>query len=196
MNDRYILSFDTGLSSGIALGKYSETEPYSLVKAYQFTEGVAGLCNWLSDHFEGHRQDVPGHFWINDGEGGWHGSFVTTIISEKFTPINHANYALTTASVEPLRCEGALVALGVMPDIPHKTWRRPSEMYIFGGDTLPEKKKRAYAWLKANGMYVTGKTVGQPNADDARSAIMHGISYLVKVEKHEPTWRLLTGTVE
>lgn len=170
-----ILSIDPGLSSGLALGERSETEPYRLVKTWQFSGGVAGMLQWLDEN-----HDLQWDDWV----------------CERFTPISHANYSLTLASVEPLAVEGALMARGVIDRNDTKRMRRPQEMYIFGGDTLPEKKKKAYAWLKANGMYVTGKTVGQPNADDARSAIMHGISYLVRVEKHEPTWRLLTGTVD
>lgn len=41
--------------------------------------------------------------------------------------------------------------------------------------------------LKNLGMWPTGKTVDQPDADDARDAIRHAIRYGVNVLKHMPT---------
>lgn len=181
MTTQYILSIDSGMSSGFALGKFDNENPYQLVKAWQIEGGLEGLLEWLKWHF-------------TEGTLGWYVDITEDellVISEKFQPINHENYALTRDSVEPLRCEGALIALGVMPHFPHPTWRQPKEMYLYGGRTLAEKKKSAYAFLKANQMHVTGKTVGCKDANDARSATLHGISYASRVLKHEPTSRMI-----
>ena len=189
--EQYILSFDPGKSTGIALGKITDTEPYSLVKAWQFEGGLQSLVNWIHDHFEGHRPDVPGLFHLHGDEFENCRSFNTHIISEKFQPISHENYALTRDSVEPLRCEGALVAMNVMLDFPHPTWRQPKEMYLYGGNSLAEKKKNAHAFLKNSGMHVTGKEFGLKDANDARSAILHGISYAARVLAHRPTFEAI-----
>lgn len=58
-----------------------------------------------------------------------------------------------------------------------------------GGDSLAEKLKNRNAWLKEHkelGYYLTGKTVGCEDANDARSALSHCISYLRR-KKHKPT---------
>ena len=177
MSTHRILSFDPGLSTGIALGEYSDEKPYTLISAYQIPNGLAGLLQWLHGPY-GVLKDR-------------YADILT--IAEKFQPINHSDYALTTASVEPLRCEGALVALNVMPDFPNPRWRRPAEQYFVGGVDLADKKKRAYAFLKDNGMYVTGKTVGCPDADDARSAILHGIAYVMKSQKNRATFEMVNN---
>ena len=202
MTTQYILSIDSGMSSGCALGKFDNENLYQLVKAWQVEGGLEGLLEWL------HANLLPAFRELDWGSGA--GSYPqgldfgptlayktlrsmpgVHVVAEKFQPINHENYALTRDSVEPLRCEGALIALGVMPHFPDPTWRQPKEMYLYGGRTLAEKKKRAYAFLKANQMYVTGKTVGCKDANDARSAILHGISYASRVLKHEPTSRMI-----
>ena len=45
MTANYVLAFDPGKSSGVALLSYSETEPARLVKAWQFGNGVQGLID-------------------------------------------------------------------------------------------------------------------------------------------------------
>lgn len=184
MSDRYILSIDPGLSSGIALGFASETEPYSLIKVWQFGGGAKALAEWIEDWKNRRTLNGPLPDAINH------------TICEKFTPLQNAGFNLTLDSVEPLRGEGVLLALGVMPDHPDPTWRRPANMYKYGGKSLPEKKKRAYQFLKDNGMHLTGKTVGCPDAFDARSATLHGIAYAIDVLEHKPTFDLVSSWVE
>lgn len=79
---------------------------------------------------------------------------------------------------------------GFMPDYSkeEKRWRDPNHQYIFGGQGKAQKKQMQHRWLKENGFYVTGKQLGTSDADDARSAIAHGISYLVKELHHKPTF--------
>lgn len=172
----YLLSIDAGKSTGIALLSYSNTEPASLVAGWQFGNGVTGFLDWYYEVYAGDT--------LENSEK----------IAEKFQPINHSNYALTTDSVEPLRLEGSLITLGLMPDYTkeEKRWRRPADQYIFGGDSKARKKQMQHRWLKENGFYLTGKDLETPDADDYRSAAAHGISYLVKVLEHKPTWELVS----
>lgn len=185
MTVQHILSIDPGKSSGIALGTFNDTEPYSLVNTWQFGGGLIGLRGWV----------VSRAFYDSYSDGEWVGKGIpggVTTICEKFTPLQNTGFNLTLDSVEPLRGEGYLVGVGLMPDYPDPVWRRPNEMYLYGGKTLPEKKKRAYKFLKDNGMHLTGKTVGQPDAFDARSATLHGISYVMKVLGHKPTYQMVS----
>lgn len=117
------------------------------------------------------------------------------VIAEKFTARATSGFSYTTASLEPLRCEGALIALGLMPDYStaEKRWRDPSLQYLVGGKDKADKKRRQHAFLKDSGFYVTGKTLDSPDADDARSAISHGLAYLAREVKHKPTFELITN---
>lgn len=185
-----LLSIDPGLSSGAAVLSWDDNEPPRLEEAWQFTGGLAGFDRWWDDLRP--IRALDGNLRI---ELSGKRAVTVTVVCEKFQPISHSNYALTTASVEPLRIEGYLFAEGAMPDYDktEKRWRRPADQYIFGGKTLPEKKKAQHRWLKENGFYVTGSMLGAPDADDCRSAIAHGLSYLVKEVKHRPTFELVTG---
>ena len=206
MTANYVLAFDPGKSSGIALLSYSETEPARLVKAWQFGNGVQGLLDWLDAHRPGDYDCGYGsheQIWIlpmtaHPSSSGYVRDSQLTVISEKFTPLQGKGFAQTLDSTLPLVCEGVLIAYGIMPvyDSNEKRWRRPASMYLYGGGNLAEKKKAGRAFLKKNGLDVTGKDVGQPDSDDARSAIWHGLSYLVQVAKHEPTWTSMYQDME
>ena len=189
MADRYILSFDPGKSSGIALGVVGDDNPYRLVEAWQVEGGVVGLAAWVRDNFVPHSETDHAHwdFWeLKPGLPN------PRVCSEKFTPLQNKGFAQTLDSTEPLRCEGALIALGVMPDYPDDRWRRPNAMYLYGGSNLAGKKKRGKDFLKSRGMYLTGRDVGRKDANDAISAIWHGVSYAAHILKHEPTFRAIS----
>lgn len=175
-----VLSIDSGISTGIALGEYGDEKPYTLVSVAQIEGGLSGFLEWVQGPYRALEDRYP-HF------------SETRVIAEKFTPINHSDYALTIDSVEPLRIEGAMVALGIMPDYPDERWRRPAEMYFAGGVDLADKKRRAHAMLKSLGMRVTGKMVGCRDANDARSAILHGIAYVLHVEKSKATFDMVSN---
>ena len=188
MTVKYVLAFDPGKSSGIALLTYNETEPVRLVKAWQFGNGVQGLLDWLENHY-------PNSGWLLPYSPGseaerlfWSSELVA--VSEKFVPVPGKGFAQSLDSTLPLVCEGVLIAYWVMPvyDSKEKRWQRPNTMYMYGGSTLAEKKKRARSFLKENGLYVTGKELGAPDNNDAVSAILHGIAYVVKTLEHRPTW--------
>ena len=104
------------------------------------------------------------------------------VIAEKFTARGGANsgFAYKTRDLEPLRIEGAMLAMGLEP-----IWTSPAQQYFSGGEGKAKKKQAQHRWLKEKGLYVTGKMVGCDNADDVRSAIAHAIAYLRKW--HRPT---------
>lgn len=175
----------------MALLSHSPEEVPELVGAWQIGGGLAGFLDFFSAHSLPLKLLGSPLYGL---AGSWRFGRGGIVISEKFQPINHSNYALTTASVEPLRIEGAMVALGMMPDytVDEKRWRRPVDQYLFGGKTKAEKKKRMHQALKDLGMYRTGKDLDAPDADDFRSACAHALSYLVKVKNHRPTFNLIS----
>lgn len=182
----YVLSVDPGLSTGVALLSYEEESPAELVEGWQFGGGVAGLLNWIQGDF-----DDP---WSSASAP----SVPLTVIAEKFTARNTRGFSYTTASLEPLRGEGALIALGLMPDYTaaEKRWRDPSLQYFSGGSGKAERKKRQHAFLKANGFYRTGKDFGTADADDFRSSAAHGIAYITRELHHRPTFEMIAACGE
>lgn len=182
----YVLSIDCGVSTGIALLSFEEDSPAELVQGWQFTGGVAGLLDWYRANLEdGYYSEAVGWLFYDDVE----------VVTEKFTARNTRGFSYTTASLEPLRGEGALIALGLMPDytLAEKRWRDPGLQYFSGGSGKAERKKRQHAFLKANGFYRTGKDFGTADADDFRSACAHGVNYIARELKHRPTWEVISS---
>lgn len=190
---KYVLACDPGKSSGFALVGYNKTEVW-LEKAWQVEGGVSGLIRWTNRGVLPLRLASSGIYGML-GSIKYHADDLT-VISEKFTPLSGGGFNQTLDSVEPLRGEGALIALGLMPDYPDPKWRRPDRQYLYGGANLAEKKRRAHRFLKDSGFYVTGKDVGCKDANDARSAMLHGLSYLAQVVKHKPTYDLISNWTE
>lgn len=210
----YLLSIDPGWSTGIALLSYEDDSPAVLVKAWQFSGGLTALRDWVARHwFESdwdYYNDAPqyAHLVLRDPylslytesrENYWDDenpeiSPDLKVIAEKFTPRPNEKFGLTLRSVEPLRCEGVLVDRGLLPDYDPKVkeWRQPALQYLAGGRDKADKKKRLHRFLKESGYYVTGSQIDAPDADDARSAIGHGISYLIREGKHKPTFQVLS----
>lgn len=166
MAKQYDIWVDGGVSTGIALVSYSDTEPLKVEQVWQVGNGVRGFLDWYWLHsFELPTPDM-------------------TYFSEKFTP----RQSLTLAASTPLLVEGAMIGLGLIPTYEEDPTRygHPSAQYFTGGTSLTDKKKRSNAWLKAHGFYFTGKDVGQKDADDCRSAVRHAIAHRRR-EKHLPT---------
>ena len=201
-----LISIDPGMSSGIAVGTYSDTEPFQLTHVFQIEGGLKGFVKNV--RYIVHDYGDYGSLFVSREQFNlWDTLYpvcdcvsddcscplvvreeLGEVICEKFTPRPNGKGGLTLASVEPLRIEGHLVGSGIMPDYPDKAWRQPSSQYFMcptRGVTLPEKKKAANKWLRENGFYFTGKDVGCKDADDARSATLHALSYLRKF--HRPT---------
>lgn len=177
----YVLSIDPGISTGVALLSFEEDSPVELVQGWQFNKGVKGLLEWHYNEFSYLAYDQ-----------------YRNSVCEKFTARNTKGFSYTTASLEPLRGEGALIALGLMPDyaVAEKRWRDPGLQYFAGGTGKAERKKRQHAFLKGNGFYRTGKAFGTADADDFRSAAAHGINYAARELKHKPTFDMISEWTE
>jgi hypothetical protein len=190
----YVLSIDPGLSTGVALLSFEEDSPAELVQGWQFGGGIQGLLNWTDAHMvlSAHDPDEDYDFVAIPDWPGW---VRFRLIAEKFTARSTKGFAYTTASLEPLRCEGALIALGLMPDytVAEKRWRDPSLQYFSGGSGKAERKKRQHSFLKDNGFYRTGKDFGTADVDDFRSAAAHGINYVARELKHRPTFDMIAA---
>lgn len=180
-----LISIDPGMSTGIAVGTYSDTEPFKLTHFFQIEGGVEGFIENVTSGRNGYgdklvyvRLPNQGRLRVCFGDKA-----VLTVIAEKFTarPTGLSGFSYRTEALEPLRVEGAMLALGLNPH-----WVSPPQQYFSGGDGKAKKKQAQHRWLKENGLYVTGKMVGCDNADDVRSAIAHAIAFLVR-QKHRPT---------
>jgi len=167
----WIIAFDPGVSTGISMGRFSENRPFEHVNSWQVSGGLMGLI--LGKYLEDFREDSSGNEYH--------------IISEKFVPLSGGGFHHTLDSVEPLRIEGALIARGLMPDYPDPRWQRASSQVIKGGRTPAERKKNSDNLLREHGMWMTGKDVWQPDANDANSATKHILWYMKNTLKHEPT---------
>lgn len=161
-----LISVDPGVSNGISAFSFSDTKPAELVWFAQFRGGAKALREEVSQL----RGYFPSETWIY----------------EDFTARNTNGFSYTTATLEPLVGIGVLMGLGIIDrDDPLQRCAPPLQ-YFAGGKTLPEKKKAQHRWLKEKGMWVTGKDVGQPDADDVRSSMAHAIAWLRR-QKHVPT---------
>lgn len=180
-----LISIDPGMSTGVICGTYSDTEPFRVTHAFQIEGGVEGFL----DSFR-FRDTLKTEYPMVSVQGQCvsRASEITTL-AEKFTARGSANagFSYRTDALEPLRVEGAILALGINPH-----WVQPPQQYFVGGESKAEKLKNRNAWFKEHkglGYYITGKDVGCKDADDARSALAHCISYLRR-EKHLPTLSL------
>lgn len=191
-----LISIDPGMSTGIVVGTYSSTDPFKILHSCQISGGVEGFLravsvykgeDWnLNDYlvlYLPNNQRVEIYRYCPELECDECDNQRATVLVEKFTARGGANqsFSYRTDALEPLRVEGAILALDLAPE-----WVDPRQQYFIGGKDKAEKKKRQHAWLKENGYYIAPKDVGSPDADDVRSATAHAISWLRR-QKHEPT---------
>lgn len=180
---QYLLSIDPGKSTGITLWRYSDQEPATRIGAWQFGGGAEGLRDWLRKRMLS-SNDPWGEAPSWRFESGCVDEADMSYLCEKFTPLQGKGFSLTMDAVEPLVCEGVLIGLHVIPAYEQKTeqdcYQRPASMYFCGGNTKAEKLKRSRAWLKDNGLLLTGKDVGCPDADDAISSTLHALAWFRK----------------
>ena len=185
-----LISIDGGMSTGLIVGTYSDDTPFELTHAFQIEGGVEGFVRDVTFPKVRGLNNIPriclyregllqSRIFMGDG-------YEVTVLVEKFNARGSANtgFSYTSKSLEPLRIEGALIAMGVPI-----TWVQPPQQYFLPGSSKAEKKKRQHAWLKETGFYIAPKDVGCSDADDARSALAHCISYLRR-QKHKPTLEL------
>lgn len=175
-----LVSIDPGISSGIVIGTFSKEQPLQIVGGSQVEGGLEGFLGFLSaNDLKFPDADSPSGF----GD--------TVYVAERFVPLAAQGFSHTAKSVEPLRVEGALVALGYMPADPTEPgWQRPSQQYWVQGKNATEKRRRQKAWFKEHHpeLYKTGKDVGCKDAEDYWSALFHAFAYLRGL-RHEPTLR-------
>jgi hypothetical protein len=193
-----LISIDPGQSSGVICGTYSDSDPFRVTHAFQIEGGVEGFVKNVS-HYDDTDDFSNGGtcFSIDHHSGSWGESFclwygemlgrnevveAPTVLVEKFNARGSANagFAYTSKSLEPLRIEGALIAMGVPI-----TWVQPPQQYFLPGESKAKKKQAQHKWLKENGYAIMPKDLGTKDADDARSACAHVISWLRKF--HKPT---------
>lgn len=231
MTTNYVLSIDPGVSSGIALISYEVDHAPQLVRGWQFTGGVAALKGWIKRYvFEGCYSDEWGYYHsamlnrygdlpygryllederekvYNEGTDEYEDQVINprnvTVICEKFTARATKGFSYTTATLEPLRGEGAVIMADLMPDYDpkEKRWRSPALQYLVGGKDLSDKKSRQHAFLKDSGFYLTNKdfpdSPAKDGADDFRSACSHGLAYLARELKHRPTFEMIRNWTE
>lgn len=163
---KYLVVVDPGMSSGIVQLTYGGEVPV-LDQAWQTTGGLRGFLDL------------------------WNRSMDLTydeLVVEKFNARNTGGFSYTTASLEPLRIEGAIEALEPPGSVQYV---QPPQQYFAGGKGKAEKKRLQHKALKDMGYYVTGSMVDSPDADDVRSALAHGLAYLSRTG-HRPTYNMLS----
>lgn len=101
------------------------------------------------------------------------------ICAESFSPRPGAR-SWRLAELEPIRIEGALDAL--YPD--QITWRKPEQRKLV--KDIPTTNH----FLQDMGYWTTPKMVNRPDANDANSAMAHGLAYL-RDSAHLPTIDML-----
>ena len=182
------LSIDPGMSTGMCEFTWGDDEPFKPVSLLQFSGGAGTLAKVVK-HLR-LSVDRDGTMMMRDEDDDGESGVLDALVVEKFTPRSAragAEFSLTRDSAEPLRCEGVLVGLGLEDQI---EWGEPSMQYFMGGADLKERKQRARAFLRENGLYTTGSMVGQKDADDAISAELHAIAWLRR-KRHMPTLQAL-----
>jgi hypothetical protein len=152
----FLVSIDPGESTGITLWAFNDTMGAERIKAFQITSGLEGFLDFKKNSWP---------------------AFTEIIVSEQFTLLNH-DYV---ANIEPVKIEGAMVALRMKP-----VWQPPAVMYFCGGATKAARKKASQDFLKKNDLWLTGKDVGQPDANDAISSTLHALAYFRSI-RHMPT---------
>ena len=171
-----LVSIDPGVSSAFAVIEYRDEDSPTLLEFAQVTGGVEGFLEMIKNLEESFPVGVE-----------------TTWICEKFSPRpgSAAGFSQNLKTSLPLVCEGVLIGRGLMPVYSKGSdrWMSPALQYFLPGKTLAEKKKKRRIWLAENGFKVMPKDVGQPDCDDVRSAISHGIAWLRR-KKHLPTLSL------
>lgn len=171
----YGLAIDPGKSTGVCLFRWDMHGPMTIEEVWQFSRGAQGLADFAEQHGLRSRLGSMVQF---------RGQTMSALVVEKFTPRANDGFSLTQDSVESLRGEGVLFGRGIADN--QITWQQPAAQYFSGGETLTERKKRSREFLKKNGMYLTGKSVGARDADDAISATLHAVAYM-RSAKHLPT---------
>lgn len=157
-------------------GSYSDSEPYTRRSFQQIQGGLDFFIGLL-------LKDLDSPFYEEDEGPLFEHQAKTTIVFEQFT-LRPNGFTPSSRALEPLRIEGALRYYN---DFSTLVMQAPSAQLLAGGDTPTERKRNSDNVLKRAGLWVTGKDVGQKDADDVISAQKHALHYMIHTLKHEPT---------
>lgn len=156
-----LLSIDPGKNTGIALGEYSDTEPYRLLQRWQVHGGTAGFKRWW-------RRERPEY---------------DALVIEKF--ILAANEF--TADLTPVLIEGVLDVL-LEDETVQPVWQpRQAKGSLIGYPpsvkTKTQRQRFRFDFLDRFGLFAAGT-----DNDDSNDAITHSLVFL-KSRQHIPTMR-------
>ena len=169
----YITWFDPGVSTGIVTGWFNDTHHYEPRSVWQVPGGQDVLMDWLDKHPIESLGQIIG--------------------SEKFIPRPIPGGSHTLESTYPLVQEGLLVGRGYMPPYPRGNWQPASSQLLVHGDSSAESKKLTDDLLRRLGLWLTGRYVAQPDANDANSTTKHILFFLSRTLKHKPTLEWMYG---
>lgn len=165
MNVEYIISFDPGVATGVAIGRKTDIYPLEVIYVGIIQDGLEGVIEWLDETNAG--LNITQHDCISNFPDYYFDSrWDHIIVSEKFTPRN----VKFVPNIEPARIEGALA-----DRYREIVWQNPSDKTLVGDD-----------FLKRHGLWVTGKKVRHADGRDANDALLHLFAYNLK-RKHIPT---------
>lgn len=172
------LTIDPGKSNGICLWEAGGLG-FLIIDRWQFSGGADALSTWLDVQMLVGLQKLI--VYSKDSIR----FKVDRLVVEKFTPHENEGFKLTVDAVEPLVCEGVLIAHKLRPFI---QWAQPAQQYFIGSSEAPkkEKLKAARRFLQTHHMLPSGTEFGTKDADDAVSATLHSIAYLRRI-RHMPT---------
>lgn len=152
----HVLTIDPGVATGIALGWFTEYHPYERTGFWLVKGGIEGFMKW-------YHSTAPDE------------AYMARWVAEKFVLRDNDFIANT----EPLRIEGAMIALGLNP-----IWQLRTDKALCKDDVL-----------KQNKLWVTGKMCGHTDGRDVNDATIHALAYMKKL-KHRPTLQMYWGGPE
>lgn len=172
MNVNYILGVDPGRSTGVAIGRYTLTDPLEIIYTGIIPGGTVGFAEWLYNTHDIKtivEADCSYGFPDEYDNLDWH----IDVACEVFKP-RGGNFAPDS---EALRIEGIMIDhFGNIVN-----WHSPAEKSLVGDD-----------FLKKHDLWVTGKDVDHTDGRDANDALIHVFVYMMR-QRHIPTleayWR-------
>lgn len=162
-----IAVFDTGQTSGLVQAWFTPDAAVEILSKSEVPGGAEGLADVAS----------------MVGVGG-----VDIVVCEKFRMTPRAR---TAAQVEPLRCEGVVLAWN------HVIWQYPDAMLLAGGHhgSPGRNKTAADNVLRRMGLWTLPSEVpNHTDANDINSAMKHLVAYLRNID-HKPTLEALHALV-
>lgn len=159
----YLLSFDAGLNTGIALMHYSPTEPVTLVARWQVHNGLDGFLDWA--------------------EREWHPGLADEVVVEKFV----FDPSAKAADLAGVPIEGVIAVYARRDGAPIIWHTRADKSGLIGypesAATKAQRQRVRFDFLERIGMFAAGT-----ENDDSNDAIVHGLVSL-KRRRHLPTIR-------